>query len=442
MTQGTGAAPPPVIEAPADADAAYALPRRTTPTWEVELLISGVAVFAMLQLPGLLDDAILALRPRFSLAWGVPLVTLYLYAKSAALILAATFVLHLLLRARWIALVGLVSIHPHGVDWRRLRAGPIAQEIEQARLGRMDDVIERADNLATTVFALGVTLGSLLLWLCLFAAGLMLVSVLRGTPPDAWLVSVVVTLLVLPFALAQWADRRLGARLAPGSRVHTVVRGVLAGYGRLGFGMARNPAMAILSSNNGRHRMAALTTVIMLLAAVAVAGGYQVLRAPGSLGSFALFPRAAPGAPGAVLAGHYDDQRDPLRDRVLPYVQSAVASGPYLRLTVPYQPQRDEPAMLRRCPALAGLRGDARDALARECLARLYALTLDGRPIAPGYEVGSDARTDRPALVAMIELRGLAPGRHELQVAMMPATSGREARDASAPTAYRIPFWR
>ena len=44
-------------------DDPHALPRRTTPTWEVELLISGVAVFAMLQLPGWLDDRLFALLP-------------------------------------------------------------------------------------------------------------------------------------------------------------------------------------------------------------------------------------------------------------------------------------------------------------------------------------------------------------------------------------------
>ena len=30
-----------------------ALPRRTTPTWELELLISGATIFGLLQLPGL-----------------------------------------------------------------------------------------------------------------------------------------------------------------------------------------------------------------------------------------------------------------------------------------------------------------------------------------------------------------------------------------------------
>ena len=100
------------------------LPRHTTPTWEVELLISGVAVFAMLQLPELLDRTVLEWQPRLVDRWADLLWIDYIYAKSAALILAATFVIHLLMRARWIALVGMLSIYPKGVDWKALRRGP------------------------------------------------------------------------------------------------------------------------------------------------------------------------------------------------------------------------------------------------------------------------------------------------------------------------------
>src|SRR5690242_2190374 len=143
-------------------DDGSALPKHTTPTWEVELLISGVAVFAMLQLPELLDRAILEWQPRLVDRWGKLLWIVYIYAKSAALILAVTFVIHLLLRARWIALVGMLSIYPKGVDWSKLRLGPHAREIEGKRMGRMDEAIDRADNRATMVFALGVVLASIL----------------------------------------------------------------------------------------------------------------------------------------------------------------------------------------------------------------------------------------------------------------------------------------
>src|SRR6476660_3842913 len=105
------------------------LPRLTTPTWEVELLISGVAVFAMLQMPGWLDDRWFALRPRLDAGWLEPLLLIYIYAKSGVLLLACTFVVHLLLRARWIALVGMHSVYPAGIDWNRLRIGPVQREV-------------------------------------------------------------------------------------------------------------------------------------------------------------------------------------------------------------------------------------------------------------------------------------------------------------------------
>jgi len=114
-------------------EGALALPRHTTPTWEVELLISGVAVFAMLQLPGMFDDALFALRPRFDAAWHDPLRMMHVYLKSASVILAATFAIHLLMRAHWIALVGMHSIYPDGVRWDKLRIGPVQREHERAR---------------------------------------------------------------------------------------------------------------------------------------------------------------------------------------------------------------------------------------------------------------------------------------------------------------------
>ena len=79
-----------------DDDGALPLPRNTTPTWEVELLISGVAVFAMLQLPELLDRYILDWYPRLVDRWAKLLFLVYVYAKSAALILAVTAVASLI----------------------------------------------------------------------------------------------------------------------------------------------------------------------------------------------------------------------------------------------------------------------------------------------------------------------------------------------------------
>ncbi|MFS8064667.1 MAG: hypothetical protein ACMG5Z_08755 [Luteimonas sp.] len=430
----------------ADLPVADPLPPHTTPTWEVELLISGVAVFAMLQLPGLLDDAIFAWRPRFSQEWSSVVFLLYVYSKGAAVLLAGTFVIHLLLRARWIALVGLHSIYPGGIDWDRLRAGRIAREVESARMGSMDDMIERADNRATTVFATGVMLASTLVGLTLAVVvfGLVLLACnAAGFAFDPFILFPCMALLVLPFAVAQMADRRFGERLHPGSRAYRLVHGLMRGYSRVGMGATNNPVMAILASHGGQRRTILTTMATMSIVLVAVGAGYVAMRKPDAFGSFAMFPAIRSGDPGKVDAVHYDDQRNPARDQPAPYIQSMVVSGAYLRLTVPYEPVRDDPAMRRTCPQLSALAKTQQPATALACLQALHDIRLDGRKLAAyRYEVGSDPGTGRPALLAMIDVRDLARGRHELQVAK-PPRADRPAGKPDREVPYsRIPFWR
>ena len=73
------------------------------------------------------------------------------------------------------------------------------------------------------------------------------------------------------------------------------------------------------------------------------------------------------------------------------------------------------------------------------CLAALHPVTLDGIPLAHlHYDAGSDAQTDRPALVAMIDVRSLAPGRHELAIAGSSPAGG----DTASAAPWIIPFWR
>lgn len=430
-----GMAPLDDVPAPSAASATDALPPHTTPTWEVELLISGVAAFAMVQLPGWLDDAVFALRPRFDATWSGTLMLLYIYAKMAAVILASTFVLHLLLRARWIALVGVLSVHPDGIRWERLRIGPVAREIEQARLGSVPDAIERADNLATTVFAVGVSLAVLLLWVMVLAMFATAASVLLGSAGLANPMLVALGVLIVPWAIIQQVDRRVGARLPRDSAAGRLLRGALRLYARLGFGLQRNLGMAVLTSNGGRFRLTALTLAVMLLALGSVVEGYDAMRHPDRVGSFALFPSDAPEA---IASAHYDDMRNPARDAAVPYLPSMLAKDPYLRVVVPYAPSRDAPAMRRTCPALERLAGATRAREALACLGRLHAISLDGVPMAPGYEAGSDPRTDRPAVIAMLDIRTLAPGRHVLAVTRPPDP---EAATTDS-TVERIPFWR
>jgi hypothetical protein len=437
----TTAVPPP----PGD-DSASRLPRHTTPTWEVELLISGVAVFAMLQLPGWLDNQMFALMPRFDELWGDPLQVLYIYLKCAALTLAVTFSLHLLLRAQWIAMVGMHSIYPGGIRWDKLRMGPVQREIEARRHGSPDEAIERVDNRATVVFSVGVMMASMFLVVSLLATAVfpitLAVASLVGTRANAGnLLAGCLAIMFLPLLVAGLVDRYLGSRLREGGIARRVIAAVLGLYARIGLTQkASNPIFSLIASHGGERRVVALTSIVTLAIAVAVALSYASQKEPMKMGNYGLFPAFSDGSR-TLDSAHYADQRNPARDPAVPFVTSMVATGPYLRLVVPFHPQHDAVALRDACPAAASTTGDERAGAALDCLQRLHAITLDGEPLpALRYELGDDALTERPALVAMIDIRALAPGRHELHVGRTGGDDKQEAEGTKSQ--WRIPFWR
>jgi hypothetical protein len=419
------------------------LPRLTTPTWEVELLISGVAVFAMLQLPGWLDERMQMLLPRLDTALSTPVLALFVYANAAAVILAITFAVHLLLRAHWIARVGMHSVYPDGIRWDKLRSGPIVREVENRLSGDPQAAIERADNRATTVFAVGVSLASTLIVVTvaivlLFPVGYAIAHLFTSNVDGVLVFDITVLALIVPSLLLMALDRRFGARLAPNGWLRRAMTVLITGYAIVGIGKG-SATIALLSSHHGERR----TQVAIAFASVAcmllATAGLFANRNMTSIGSYGLFPALAAGDASRLDAAHYDDQRDPLRDDPLPYVQSAVITDDYLRLVVPYRPGRDIDAQQRLCAGALAIADDkARATSLLQCLGGLHAAMLDGKPLAGlRYDAGSDPRTRRPALIAMVDVRALAPGRHELSVAR-PQRPGHKGD----PAADVIAFWR
>lgn len=420
------------------------LPRHTTPTWEVELLISGVAVFAMLQLPGWLNDRLMFLMPRFEDGWRAALVMVFSYSMGAAVILAATFALHLLLRAYWIALVGMHSVYPDGIRWERLRMGPIEREVMQRRDGDFAAMVERADNRASIVFATGVALAAILIVLTvlvvgLFAAGMAAATALQWQIRAERLLLIGIAIALGPSLLISLLDRRWGAQLRDGNPLRRMIAAGYNLYARFGFAN-KGGVLGVLSSHHGRWRVQVIAMVAIVVCLFGAMFGQLALRSPERFGSYGWFPRFDKNAANVVDAAYYDDQRDPLRSRLSPFIQSAEIDGNYIRLTVPYQPNRDVAAMQRTCPAAAEIEDDdARADTMLRCLAALHPVTLDGKSLPDlRYDAGSDAQAERPALVAMIDVRALAAGRHELAIAKALSADG----DPVSPAPWIIPFWR
>ena len=450
----TAAAEPGVDGAGATGGASAAqVPRDTTPTWELELLVSGAVLFGLFQLAGALDGCIAAREPHTGLIGTFVVLGGGLLGLTALYTLIVCFVVHLALRAYWVALVGVQSVFPGGPRWERLRQhGPIQTSLLRARVRPLPEFIGRVDNAASIVFAGGFVFavsgiaGALLL----APAGVLLWALERALGLDRALVALVVLFLpVLLFQIgAGLLDYQFKERIDPAGRLGRLVRVGLR------LAIVTSPAsvrsLSTVLTSNVAPRV--VTAAVMVSGALFGAVAFTRVTDDRVLPGRNNYPLFVDAGPGALAAEHYASMHaGDGASRRAPWIDSDVVTGPYLRLHIPYRPLVHERALAAACPEVRPLEDEdggepatpaaraAAEAVLR-CAARVHRIALDGRPL-EGVRLRflADARTNRRTFVAHVPVAALAPGEHRLTVWPVRRPDG----DMAVPlTPYEIPFWR
>ncbi len=131
----------------------------TNQSWNLELAISGVAIYAIIQWPDLLDSAFSYIQYNYLTASddfvGRLPVMAYSMFKAAAYVLFAAFLGNFIFRAFWVGLVGLQAVFPGGIRYDSL---PMSTGYTQKRmaeeLGPLDRYILWLDKRSNILFAL------------------------------------------------------------------------------------------------------------------------------------------------------------------------------------------------------------------------------------------------------------------------------------------------
>lgn len=408
-------------------DSALKLPKRTTPTWEIELLISGASVFALMQFPGWINSHFLSIQLALANSQLSGLINpLFIYVKGAAYALIITLVIHIVLRAYWVSLIGVHSIFPQGLDHEKLKIGPIQKRVMEENNGSMDDVIERADNRSTLVFAIGigfaltilvpsviVLAGALMAWLT------WLISESERATVLVFMFGLCLPLLALMLPL--WLDAKAGARIENWPRVRGLMERAIRRIDALGMASTGNMLSAYFFSMQ-RSRNTAMVAIIFGITFTLLATGLTIPR-------FSKVP-AGDGETAALDAAHYRDrQAGDLTYALRPSIQSETIDTDYLELRIPY-PQKMPPSTVAECAQKFFPKG------LKRCLSGHLRLELDGKPIAPVW-IDEPARYGQPAaLRAMIDLRPMKPGAHHLYIRYP-----RHTREPDKAWQERILFW-
>lgn len=84
-------------------------------SWQAELVISGIAIYGSLQIPPILFNAIDFVLVSFSDSSLVYFEYFFIYLLIGIRMLIAGFIIHFVLRALWVGMLGLVSVFPQGI---------------------------------------------------------------------------------------------------------------------------------------------------------------------------------------------------------------------------------------------------------------------------------------------------------------------------------------
>ncbi len=165
----------------------------TAQSWNLELVISATAMFAILQLPDALNQAFDYLR--FNLMSHtngfqamLPLLA-YSVVKVMCYVLFAAFLTNFVMRAFWVGLVGLLAVYPSGIHYDRIPLStPYAQKRMAAELGPLDGYILRLDQRCNIVFAVAFLFVFFLIFIAIgYVVAFVGYTVIRPLiPNDIW----------------------------------------------------------------------------------------------------------------------------------------------------------------------------------------------------------------------------------------------------------------
>ena len=196
----------------------------TTQSWNLELAISGVAMFAILQVPDLLESAFSYIRYNYMTHTEGAAVMLpsmvYSLIRATCHVLFAAFLANFVMRAFWVGLVGLLAVFPSGIYYDRIPfSTPYAQQRLADEFGPLDRYILWLDKRCNIVFALAFQFVFLLVVVAiLYLLGLLVYLVVQpNVTPTVWFgVKIALGSLMALFFLASMVLSQKKIKQTPG----------------------------------------------------------------------------------------------------------------------------------------------------------------------------------------------------------------------------------
>ena len=380
-------------------------------SWEPEIIISGIVLFALYQIPGLIGQLEHFLT-NYSLSIfsaGTVDDTLVSLLMVANIWLIIGFTAHLFLRSVWVAYVGLSYVYKEGIRVDRLRFRERYKQLLFKDTGFRSNII-RLERVCSTTFAV-----SFLLFMCVLGAFFalsivaLLVSLFIKLFPDhdslSWLdplLTLVMLVFIIDFVTLGWLKR-----IPYFSKVYYPLYRLMSWltlsplYRQIYYG---------LISNLPKWK-AALGMISFIVVSIFMV--YSIRTETNVVDVLSL--RLSDTADQAMFPGHYENLMADRPSNVI-QIPSDVIKENHLRVFVVHRSAFEDRYIKPLCNYEARQDSVDENELKMECLDAFYDLKLDSQLVAADFIYFHNARTNQEGLIAYLDIAHLDKGRHDLSV--------------------------
>ncbi len=414
-TPGSGAGQPPsrVLESLRDR------------TDELELIISGLTLFALISLPSWLFEALSLNFTHLSTSMAIAGTLGITLATGICYGLAACFIVHLMVRAYWVGLIGLRTVFPKGIDWSRTPGiGPLTHKHYRSTLPDLETATERADRLASSLFAVISLLTLATLWMSIIvlltlAAGGWIGARIGLTNAGLGIATLVLVGVFAGLPVLLWLLDSVLARRFPSLQENRAFTGCVRLLGRI-YSLIYPQRLVLpvqLTLQSNTRPIVFYFALLLSVTCIVVIGNlrYNAWR------SFTLSDEFVYLDGGDVVEGfrstYYEDMTNRAdRLRAWPRIDSFTQKGSFVSLFLPYQPLRDNLILNDLCE------DSTNEESAVVCLRKLWSVSINDQAVDMAQFVSAErADINMRGLVGLVPMRGLQPGMHRINVIWNPA---------------------
>ena len=418
-------------------------------SWQPELLISGLAIFAAIQFPTYIGDVQDYMAFNFDkevFGYGVILTS---YLNIASYAIAINFSIHFILRVFWIGVLGLMSVYPEGIKFEKYPYGGthFVGKLRK-KLASLKEFSLQLDRICSIIFSLSALIVLSLVSACILVSSILGLSLLvKFLLPNYYddhyngITMMIFGGIILFFSviLALFNYTKL-KYTSFAEKYHFPIYWT---FSTVVFNVLNRPFHYIsltFSTNNLAGKMnIALGVYIVLLSSILVLnakmqhGGIETRQFYGEKSNaFALNPMS------------YDNLRPEYRYVTRPSIPSDVIEGKFLKLFIPY-PKRLEEKLKKVCkevvlkkedPVSDFQHGRLQNEAYLECFERFYQVYVNEELWAkPSWQFYKHPNKEEDGIISYLPTDSLLQGKNVLRIEEWKVEEEEEQK------IYEIPFW-